>query len=185
VNFPEDPATTTETSPQKPAAPPTETSFALPPATPEVQGLGPTPGPETPRPSVFPAQPPAELTFTCLLIPRFHNHHLVGDITTYLPEWLGQICISYGWRLEAIVVRPGYLHWIISTPLSVNPVQLMRLIRRRTSEKIFEDFPRFKQLNLSGDFWAPGYYINASNQLLSLEAISEFIQATRQQQGIF
>jgi REP element-mobilizing transposase RayT len=132
------------------------------------------------------AQPyPAEVSYSCLLIPRFHDHHLAGDITDDLAVWIKEICISYGWRLNAILVRPGYLQWVLTVPLTENPARVMRLVRQHTSVKIIEDYPRFKRQNVSGDFWAPGYYVAPGDQLLSLETVSSFTLATRKQQGIF
>ena len=126
----------------------------------------------------------SELSFVCLLIPRFSDHHLVGDITEDLVEWMKQICISYGWRLDAIAVRPGYLQWVMIVPLNANPAQFMRTIRQQTSQKIFEDYPRFRRLNISGQFWAPGNFVTAGNQLQTPETINNFILQTRRQQGI-
>jgi REP element-mobilizing transposase RayT len=128
---------------------------------------------------------PAEVSYSCLLIPRFPDHHLAGDITEDLVGWMKEICISYGWRLDGIILRPGYLQWVLTVPLAENPVRVMRFVRQHTSQKIFEDYPRFKRQNLSGDFWAPGYYIVPGDQLITLENISSFIQTTRKQQGIF
>lgn len=139
---------------------------------------------ETVEPESF-AQFSNDITYSCLLIPRFSDHYLTGDITEFLAEWMRQICISYGWRLDAIVIRPGYLHWIMTVPPSANPAQFIRLTRQQTSQKIFIDFPRYKQKNLSGDFWAPGYFVISGNQLLTVEAISNFIQQVRRQQGSY
>jgi REP element-mobilizing transposase RayT len=127
----------------------------------------------------------AEVSYSCLMIPRFDDHYLTGDIAEDLVDWVKEICISYGWRLDGIVVRPGYLQWVMTVPLTENPARVMRLIRQHTSQNIFEDFPRYKRKNMSGDFWAPGYYVAPGDQLLSLESISSFTLATRKQQGIF
>jgi hypothetical protein len=40
------------------------------------------------------------------------------------------------------------------------------------------------QENPSGDFWAPGYLITSISQPLSAEVIREYIQKTRQHQGV-
>ncbi len=125
------------------------------------------------------------LSFACLLIPRFSDHYLTGDITEYLAQWLKEICIAYGWRLDELVVRPGYLQWLLTVPPDANPAQFMRIIRQHTSLKIFNDFPRLKQKNMSGDFWAPGYYVISGGQLQPLENINTFILQTRQHQGIY
>jgi REP element-mobilizing transposase RayT len=126
----------------------------------------------------------SELSFVCLLIPRFSDHYLIGDITESLVEWMKQICISYGWRLDAIAIRPGYMQWVIRVSLTANPAHFMKLVRRHTSEKIFDDFPRFKQKNLSGEFWAPGNLVISGTQLQPLENVNALILQTRRQQGI-
>jgi REP element-mobilizing transposase RayT len=126
----------------------------------------------------------SELTFSCLIIPRFSDHYLTGDITKDLVTWIKEICISYGWRLEAITVRPGYLQWIMAVPLTANPAQFMRIMRQQTSQKIFEDYPRFKRKNVSPDFWAPGFSVVHGNDSQSAESINSFILEIRKQQGI-
>jgi len=126
----------------------------------------------------------SELSYSCLLIPRFSDHYLTGDITNDLVEWMKEICISYGWRLDAILIRPGYLHWVITVPLTANPAQFMRLTRQQTSKKILEDYPRFTRKNVSLDFWAPGFSVVHGNNLQPMEAINSYILQIRRQQGI-
>lgn len=147
----------------------------------------PAPGPgsgQAVETEAFP-QYPRDLSYSCLLIPRFSDHYLTGDITEDLPEWMRHVCVSYGWRLDAIVIRPGYMQWVLTVPPTANPAQFIRLTRQHTSQRIFDNYPRFKQKNMSGDFWAPGYFVAAGNQLLSLESISNFTLATRRQQGSY
>lgn len=127
---------------------------------------------------------PNDLSFACVLIPRFSDHYLVGDIVDCLSVWMKQACISFGWRLEAIAVRPGYIQWVMRVPLNANPAQFMRIIRRHTSEKIFEDFPRFKQKNISGEFWAQGNFVTPGSQLQPPDQVNEYILQTRRNQGI-
>lgn len=127
----------------------------------------------------------SELAYACLLIPRFSDHYLTGDITSDLPKWIKEICISYGWRLRSITIRPGYMQWVMSVPLTANPALFIRLTRQLTSQKIFEDYPRFKRKNLSPDFWAPGFSVVPGNQPQSVEVIDSFIREIRTQQGIY
>jgi len=124
------------------------------------------------------------LDYACLLVPRFPSHHLTGDLLEQLGEWVPHICIAFAWRLEYISVRPEYLQWIVSVPPATSPGYLMRIVRQHTSEKIFEDFPRFKNDNPSGDFWAPGYLIMGGSQPAPAQMIKDFIIQTRQRQGI-
>jgi REP element-mobilizing transposase RayT/ActR/RegA family two-component response regulator len=124
------------------------------------------------------------LTYDCLFIPRFTTHYLTGDLADRLSDWLQQICVAFGWRLEYISVRPDYLQWIVNVSPVTSPAYLMRILRQQTSEKIFDEFPRFKKENPSGDFWAPGYLIMVGSQPAPAQLIKDFTAQTRQRQGI-
>jgi REP element-mobilizing transposase RayT/CheY-like chemotaxis protein len=141
--------------------------------------------PEVGRKIVLEPVSPAvyNLDYACLLVPRFPHHHMTGDLLDRLGEWVPQICIAFGLRLEYISVRPDYLQWIVNVPPATSPAYLMRILRQHTSENIFAEFPRFKKDNPSGDFWAPGYLIMGGSQPPPAQLIKDFISQTRQRQG--
>jgi len=123
------------------------------------------------------------LTYACLLVPRFSSHHITGDLSDRLGEWLPNICIAFGWRLEYLSVRPEYLQWVANVQPNTSPGYLMRIMRQQTSEKIFSEFPRMKKENPSGDFWAPGYLIMGGTQPHPQQLVRDYIRQTRQRQG--
>jgi REP element-mobilizing transposase RayT len=123
------------------------------------------------------------LTYACLLVPRFSTHYLTGDLADHLSDWLPQICVAFGWRLEFQAVRPEYLQWVVNVPPSTSPGYLMRIMRQQTSDKIFHDFARLKKENPSGDFWAPGYLIMGGAQPHPAQLVKDYIRQTRQRQG--
>ena len=123
------------------------------------------------------------LTYACLLVPRFSSHYLTGDMSDRLSEWIPQICIAFGWRLEYMAVRPEYVQWVLNVPPATSPGYLMRIIRQQTSEKIFTEFPRLKKENPSGDFWAPGYLIMGGTQPHPPQLVKDYIKQTRTRQG--
>ena len=123
------------------------------------------------------------LTYACLLVPRFSSHYLTGDMSDRISEWLPQICIAFGWRLEYLAVRPEYVQWVVNVPPATSPGYLMRIIRQQTSEKIFIEFPRMKKENPSGDFWAPGYLIMGGTQPHPPQLVKDYIKQTRTRQG--
>ncbi|MBI3169494.1 MAG: transposase [Chloroflexi bacterium] len=124
------------------------------------------------------------LTYACLLVPRFSSHYITGDLSDHLGEWLPNICIAFGWRLEFLAVRPEYLQWVVNVQPNTSPGHLMRIMRQQTSEKIFSDFPRMKKENPSGDFWAPGYLIMGGSQPHPPQLVRDYIRQTRQRQGL-
>jgi REP element-mobilizing transposase RayT len=127
---------------------------------------------------------PYDLSYACLLIPRFSSHYLIGDVAESLHHWMQQICVSFAWRLDNLSIRPDYMQWILSVPPATPPSRCIRTVRDHTSKQIFDDFPQFKAENLSKDFWAPGYFVLLGNQPHPQEMINEYILLTRQQQGI-
>lgn len=124
------------------------------------------------------------LTYACLLMPRFTTHYITGDLSDRLSEWLPNICIAFGWRLEFLAVRPDYLQWVVNVQPSTSPGYLMRIMRQQTSEKVFSEFPRLKKDNPSGDFWAPGYLIMGGTQPHPPQLVRDYIRQTRQRQGL-
>ena len=132
-----------------------------------------------------PASPAlVNLTYACLLIPRFDHHHLTGETADRLTEWVPQVCVAFGWRLEHLAVRPDYLQWVTRVPPSTAPGYLMRIIRQQTSDRLFNEFPRYKSENPSGDFWAPGYLIMGSSQPHPQKLVQDFLRQTRERQGL-
>ena len=123
------------------------------------------------------------LTYACLLVPRFSSHYLTGDVSDRISEWLPQICIAFGWRLEYLAVRPEYVQWVVNVPPATSPGYLMRIMRQQTSEKIFSEFTRMKKENPSGDFWAPGYLIMGGTQPHPPQLVKDYIKQTRTRQG--
>lgn len=126
----------------------------------------------------------AQLNYACLLVPRFTIHYMTGDLADRVSEWMPNICIAFGWRLEFLAVRPEYLQWVVNVTPNTSPGYLMRIMRQQTSERVFHEFPRLKRDNPSGDFWAPGYLIMGGLQPHPPQLVKDYIKQTRQRQGI-
>lgn len=127
---------------------------------------------------------PYELSYACLLIPRFSTHFLKGDLVQDLQSWMVKVCISFNWRLDALEIQPEYMQWLLSVPAAIPPAHFIRVIRTYTSRGLLTEYPRFKRENFSTDFWAPGHLVIVGSRPHSHQMISEFIRLTRQHQGI-
>jgi REP element-mobilizing transposase RayT/DNA-binding NarL/FixJ family response regulator len=124
------------------------------------------------------------LTYACVLVPRFPNHHLTGDIANRLSDWITHLSVAFGWRLEHLSIRPDYLQWMVNVPPNTSPGYLMRTVRQHTSRRMFIEFPTMENDNPSGDFWAPGYLILGSTQPPPAHLVLDFIRNIRRRQGI-
>ena len=124
-----------------------------------------------------------DLSYFCMFIPRMPYHKLNGDLAVRLTEWVGQLCMAYGWRLEHLSIHPDYMQWVVNVVPTVVPDYLMDTLRKQTSERVFTTFPQLGRENPSGDFWAPGYLILTRLEQLSEQMIQDFIHQVRQYQG--
>jgi len=123
------------------------------------------------------------LTYACVLVPRLPQHHLVGDLATFLTQWVTQLSLAFGWRLEHLAIRPDYLHWIAVVPPDSSPGMMVHNIREETSQYVFSEFPRLARENPSGEFWASGYLIVNGRDPFSRQMVQEFIGSVRTRQG--
>ena len=119
------------------------------------------------------------LTYSCLLIPRFTSHPLTRDREEKVAECIKDIHTSKGWRLESLKVRPEYILWSSNFPPNITPSRHIEMIRKETSKLLFEDFPAFKKENPFGDYWAPGYLIVGGKNAISDQLVSAFSRQNR------
>lgn len=161
-------------------------AYTMPPEDSDLDTTHPMPISASGRRVIFEPVSPAlyNLNYVCLMVPRLPSHFLTGDLAARLSVWVPTLCVAFAWRLEYLSIRPDYMQWIVNVPPTSAPGYLMRIVRQHTSEKIFNEFPRLKYDNPSGDFWAPGYVLMGGNRPHSAQLVKDFIQQTRLQQGI-
>ena len=123
------------------------------------------------------------LAYTCVLVPRLPQHHLVGDLAIQLNQWINQASLIFGWRLEHLSIRPNYLNWVLAISPATSPGDMVGSLRQYTSQQLFAEFSRLERENPSGDFWAPGYLIINGKDSLPRQIVQEFIRQTRASQG--
>ena len=123
------------------------------------------------------------LTYASVLVPRLPQHHLVGDLATFLTRWVTQISVAFGWRLEHLAIRPDYLNWIAVVPPNSSPGMMVHNVRQESSKHIFSQFPQMERDNPSGEFWASGYLIVNGRDPFSRQMVQEFIGSIRTRQG--
>jgi len=81
----------------------------------------------------------------------------------------------YGWQLGFIAVRPDYIKWTLHDfPESLNR-EMLSIIRRETSKRIFRVFPHLDSGDATGDYWAPGYLVDTQNREYSTQALIAYV----------
>ncbi len=125
----------------------------------------------------------ADLTYACVLIPRFPQHHLTGAVARDLSQWMPTIATAYGWRLLHLAVRPNYLQWVVQVPPDTAPAKIVQVVREHTSRRLLAAHSHLQEEALGDDFWAPGYLVLSQRQPVPTPTIEAFIRQTRRRQG--
>jgi REP element-mobilizing transposase RayT len=116
---------------------------------------------------------------TFYLVPRLDTHHLLGELSHKLRCWLPVICETYGWQLDLIAVRPDYLKWTLRDFPEPLIREMLTILRRKTSERIFRVFPELIKGNPTSDFWSPGYLVDMLNQDFSTQLLISHLSKSR------
>jgi len=116
---------------------------------------------------------------TFYLVPRVDRHYLLGELSHRLRCWLPATCETYGWQLDFLSVRPDYLKWTLRDFPEILIREMLQIVRRQTSVRIFRVFPNLKTENRAGDYWAPGYLVDTQNREFSTQALISHMAKSR------
>jgi REP element-mobilizing transposase RayT len=116
---------------------------------------------------------------TFYLVPRLAHHYILGELAHRLRRWVPKICQAFGWRLDTLSVRPDYLKWTFNDFPEAATKDMLQIMRRQTSDRIFRDFPSLQVENQTGDYWSPSYLVDKENRYFSTQALMSFVSKTR------
>ncbi len=120
----------------------------------------------------------SEITF--YLVPRQDRHYLLGELAHRLRDWFPGICETYGWQLDLLSIRPDYIKWRLHDFPDALIHEMLEIVRRRTSERIFRVFPNLREGSPGDDFWSPGYLVDRENQDFSTQVLIAHVAPKRE-----
>jgi REP element-mobilizing transposase RayT len=123
-------------------------------------------------------------SYTCILVPRLAETPITVEIAHFLGEQMTQLASVFDWQLGNIQIQSEYMLWTVMIMPAVPIANIIRLIRQRTSKRIFSQFSDLNNLNDTGDFWAPGFLASSNTAPLTEASIEDFINQTRRRQEL-
>ena len=91
-------------------------------------------------------------------VTKYRYKVLVGDIGLRIRELVRQTCESFEIRIIKGVVSKDHVHILVSCPPNMAPSEIMRRIKGRSANILFEEFPALKKRYWGKHFWARGYF---------------------------
>ncbi len=113
------------------------------------------------------------------LVPSLDAHNFSGDLTHRLRLWIPAICEKFGWQLDILDVQDNYLKWTLHDFPDVLIDEMLQIIRKETSERIFSFFPNLREGIGGEDFWASGYLVDRQNREFSPQDLLTQISKSR------
>ena len=118
--------------------------------------------------------------YSLVLLPRIPAHTLDQTLQKKLAEWLPELCQVQGWELVHLQVQPDHLLFSVWITPGELPADVVDILRRKTTARIFEFNNNYKEENPAGDFWAPGYLVLNGPQAPDDALLARFTRNTRQ-----
>ena len=107
-------------------------------------------------------------------VTKYRYQVLKGDIATRTRELVRQTCAKFEIEIIRGVVSKDHVHVLVSAPPTINPSDIMRRVKGRTSAKLFEEFPHIKKRYWGRHFWARGYFCVTAGELTK-KMIEEYL----------
>ena len=94
------------------------------------------------------------------MVPKYRFKILEGKIKIRLKEVISQICEN----LEILIVEgkiyKDHVHICLSVPPKLSASEVMKQIKGKTTEVMFEEFPQLRKRYWGQHFWARGYFVS-------------------------
>ena len=109
---------------------------------------------------------------------KYRHRILVAKIKERMNQLIRVIAQEKKWVVEELEIMPDHIHLFISTPPTVSPTTIVRLVKGKTAHQLFREFPELKQQHFwYGHLWAPSYYVGTAGHV-STETVKRYIAGT-------
>jgi putative transposase len=116
------------------------------------------------------------LNYHIVLVTKYRNQVLIGDIETFVKERIGDICLQYGWELLELEVLPEHVHLFVSAPPKIAPSRIAATLKSILAVDVFRAFPTLKKRRFWGSgLWTDSTYYGSAGTV-SAATIQKYIQ---------
>jgi len=126
-----------------------------------------------------------ELKYHFVWIPKYRRKVLNREIKEKLKEIFLQIAEEYDFEIIEQQVMSDHVHLFLSAPPICSLSRLVNIIKSRSRNEIFREFPDFARRCWSKKLWADGYFLRAVGDKVTADEIQKYVRyQTKEKQGI-
>ncbi len=93
-------------------------------------------------------------TYTVALIPRSESMILQRQTAGSLNQAMTRLCLAFNWKLENLTIRPTYMQWTVTIPISLSPDDMIGIVRKETTLELSKTSPDNPLIGDLQEFWA-------------------------------
>jgi putative transposase len=116
-----------------------------------------------------------QIEYHFVWVTKYRYKVLEGEIAERVRELVRQTCEAFEIKIVKGVVSKDHVHILVSCPPTMAPSEIMRRIKGRTSNKLFEEYSHLKKRYWGRHFWARGYFCATVGQMTE-EMIKQYLE---------
>ncbi|MDE9495098.1 IS200/IS605 family transposase [Xenorhabdus bovienii] len=116
-----------------------------------------------------------QIEYHFVWVTKYRYKVLIGEVDLRVRELVRQTCEAFEIRIIEGVVSKDHVHILVSCPPTLAPSEIMRRIKGRTANKLFEEFSHLKNRYRGQHFWGRGYFCATVGQLTE-EMIKAYLE---------
>jgi len=101
-----------------------------------------------------------EIKYHFVWVPKYRFKILDGEIKKRLKEIISQICENMEIMIVEGEICKDHVHLCVSVPPKYSASDVMKQIKGKSSEVVFEEFPELRKRYWGQHFWARGYFVS-------------------------
>jgi putative transposase len=116
------------------------------------------------------------LNYHIVLVTKYRNKVLTGQIEQFVKEQVPIICQRYDWEALALEVMPEHVHLFVSAPPTTAPNTIAKTLKSILAVAVFREFTTLKRQRFWGSgLWSDGCYYGSAGAVSS-ETIKHYIE---------
>ncbi len=116
------------------------------------------------------------VNYHIVLVTKYRNRVLTGDIERFVKEQVPIICARYEWETLALEVMPEHVHLFVSAGPLTAPNTIAKTLKSILTVAVFREFPTLKARRFWGSgLWSDGCYYGSAGAV-SAGIIKRYIE---------
>lgn len=116
------------------------------------------------------------INYHIVFCPKYRHHIFKDELEYEVSKLFKSIAFNYGFEVLEQEIMPDHIHLFISTPPTIAPTKIVKILKSISANEIFKAFPNLKKSKFWGSgLWSKGYYVGTAGAVSS-EIIVKYIQ---------